>query len=121
MTESHDRLCVLADSLAGAIRWRFCDYEQLLKKQLQILAAPLSGMQTLRDDALPFARATQLTTDHVWNGAELGGHPLRSSHDDRFLESVRIFLRFLARAAESAHLRPPLTLAWNLHCSPHDK
>ena len=45
MTESHDRLCVLTDSLAGAIRWRFCDYEQLLKKQLQILAAPLTVMQ----------------------------------------------------------------------------
>ena len=40
MTDPHDRLCVLADSLPGAIRWRFCDYEDLLKKQLQILASP---------------------------------------------------------------------------------
>jgi hypothetical protein len=40
MTQPHDRLCVLADSLPGAIRWRFCDYEHLLKKQLQILLAP---------------------------------------------------------------------------------
>lgn len=40
MTQPTDRLCVLADSLPGAIRWRFCDYEQLLKKQLQILLAP---------------------------------------------------------------------------------
>jgi hypothetical protein len=40
MTERYDRLCVLADSLPAAIRWRFCDYEQLLRKQLQILAAP---------------------------------------------------------------------------------
>lgn len=41
MTERYDRLCVLADSLPAAIRWRFCDYEQLLKKQLQILAPPV--------------------------------------------------------------------------------
>jgi hypothetical protein len=40
MIQPNDRLCVLADSLPGAIRWRFCDYEQLLKKQLQILLAP---------------------------------------------------------------------------------
>jgi hypothetical protein len=40
MIQPHDRLCVLADSLPGAIRWRFCDYEQLLKKQLQILLTP---------------------------------------------------------------------------------
>jgi len=40
MTQRHDRLCVLADSLPAAIRWRYCDYEQLLKKQLQILLAP---------------------------------------------------------------------------------
>jgi hypothetical protein len=40
MMQRHDRLCVLADSLPAAIRWRYCDYEQLLKKQLQILLAP---------------------------------------------------------------------------------
>ena len=41
MTERTDHLCTLADSLPGAIRWRFCDYEQLLAKQLRILAPPL--------------------------------------------------------------------------------
>ena len=40
MTQRNDRLCVLADSLPAAIRWRYCDYEQLLKKQLQIMLAP---------------------------------------------------------------------------------
>ena len=35
MTQRQDRLCALADSLPAAIRWRYCDYEQLLKKQLQ--------------------------------------------------------------------------------------
>jgi hypothetical protein len=35
------RLCPLADSLPGAIRWRFSDYEQMLAKQLRILAPPL--------------------------------------------------------------------------------
>jgi hypothetical protein len=35
-----DRMCALADSLPAAVRWRFCDYEQLLKKELQLLAAP---------------------------------------------------------------------------------
>jgi hypothetical protein len=40
MTQPHDRLCALADSLPAAIRWRYCDYEQLLKKQLDILLAP---------------------------------------------------------------------------------
>ena len=38
--QPHDRMCALADSLPAAIRWRFCDYEQLLKKELQLLAAP---------------------------------------------------------------------------------
>jgi hypothetical protein len=33
-----DRFCVLADSLSAAVRWRFCDYEQLLTKQLKLLA-----------------------------------------------------------------------------------
>jgi len=40
MTQPHDRLCALADSLPAAIRWRYCDYGQLLKKQLEILLAP---------------------------------------------------------------------------------
>jgi hypothetical protein len=40
MTQRHDRLCALADSLPAAIRWRYCDYEQLLKKQLAIMLAP---------------------------------------------------------------------------------
>lgn len=35
-----ERMCALTNSLPGAIRWRFCDYEQLLKKELQLLAAP---------------------------------------------------------------------------------
>lgn len=35
----NDRLCALADSLPGVIRWRFCDYEELLKKELAMLAA----------------------------------------------------------------------------------
>ncbi len=40
MTQRHDSLCVLTDSLPAAIRWRYSDYEQLLKKQLQIMLAP---------------------------------------------------------------------------------
>ena len=40
MTHRHDRLCALADSLPAAIRWRYSDYEQLLRKQLEILLAP---------------------------------------------------------------------------------
>ena len=40
MTQRHDRLCALADSLPAAIRWRYGDYEQLLKKELAILLAP---------------------------------------------------------------------------------
>ena len=40
MTQRQDRLCALADSLPAAIRWRYCDYEQLLRKQLQIMLAP---------------------------------------------------------------------------------
>jgi hypothetical protein len=49
MSERHERLCVLADSLSAAIRWRFCDYEQLLRKQLQILAPPLRLVWPPRD------------------------------------------------------------------------
>lgn len=40
MTQPNDRLCALADSLPAAIRWRYCDYEQLLRKQLEILLRP---------------------------------------------------------------------------------
>jgi hypothetical protein len=40
MTQRHERLCALADSYSAAIRWRYSDYEELLKKQLQILLAP---------------------------------------------------------------------------------
>ena len=40
MTQRHDRLCALADSLPAAIRWRYSDYGELLKKQLQIMLAP---------------------------------------------------------------------------------
>ena len=42
MTQRHDRLCALADSLPAAIRWRYCDYEQLLKKQLLVIAIALA-------------------------------------------------------------------------------
>jgi hypothetical protein len=45
MHAPHDRLCVLTNSLPGAIRWRFCDYEQMLRKQLQLLARPLHVVQ----------------------------------------------------------------------------
>lgn len=40
MTQRHDSLCALADSLPAVIRWRYSDYEQLLKKQLRIMLAP---------------------------------------------------------------------------------
>lgn len=40
MMQPHDRLCALADSLPAAIRWRYCDYEQLFRKQLQIMLGP---------------------------------------------------------------------------------
>ncbi len=48
MRQSHDRMCVLADSLPAAIRWRFRDYEQLLKKELRLLAAQPLRPRTLR-------------------------------------------------------------------------
>lgn len=35
--EPNDRLCALADSLPAAIRWRYCDYEQLFRKQVAIM------------------------------------------------------------------------------------
>ena len=53
MTQRHDRLCALADSLPAAIRWRYCDYEQLLKKQLQILLAPPLQLSRRRAAASP--------------------------------------------------------------------
>ena len=40
MRQSNDRLCALADSLPAAIRWRYCDYKQLLRKQLEIMLEP---------------------------------------------------------------------------------
>jgi hypothetical protein len=40
MTQRDGHLCALADSLPAAIRWRYCDYEQLLKKQLRLMLAP---------------------------------------------------------------------------------
>jgi hypothetical protein len=40
MTQPHHRLCALADSLPAAIRWRYSDYEQLLRKQLAIMLRP---------------------------------------------------------------------------------
>lgn len=54
MRQPNDRLCALADSLPAAIRWRFSDYEQLLRKQLQILAVPplrLAGRRRDYDSA----------------------------------------------------------------------
>ena len=38
--QPNDRLCALADSLPAAIRWRYCDYEQLFRKQLEIMLRP---------------------------------------------------------------------------------
>ena len=34
------QFCVLAESPSAVRRWRFMDYEQLLKKQLKLLAGP---------------------------------------------------------------------------------
>ena len=50
MTQRHDRLCALADSLPAAIRWRYSDYEQLLRKQLEILLAPQVRLVSTRRD-----------------------------------------------------------------------
>ncbi len=60
MTNRPDRLCALADSPRAGIRWRFSDYEQLLKKQLKLLASPLES-DSISDDptiisVLPRAR-----------------------------------------------------------------
>jgi hypothetical protein len=35
--QPNDPLCALADSLPAAIRWRYCDYEQLFRKQVAIM------------------------------------------------------------------------------------
>ena len=58
MLDRHDRLCALADSLPGAIRWRFSDYGQLLTKQLKMLAPPLKLVWPPPDEAMQigFAR-----------------------------------------------------------------
>jgi len=48
-----DRMCALADTLPAAVRWRFCDYEQLLKKELQLLAAPTWLPKPSRNDIKP--------------------------------------------------------------------
>ena len=48
----NDELCALADSLPAAIRWRYRDYEQLLKKELQMLVAPQPGQAWLRRDSV---------------------------------------------------------------------
>jgi hypothetical protein len=45
-----DLMCALADSLPAAVRWRFCDYEQLLRKELQLLAAPGLLIEPSRKD-----------------------------------------------------------------------
>jgi hypothetical protein len=41
----------LTDSLPAAIRWRFCDYEDLLKKELAMLAALPPRSSPRRPDA----------------------------------------------------------------------
>jgi hypothetical protein len=51
--DRHDSLCALADSLPGAIRWRFSDYGQLLTKQLKMLAPPLELVWPPRGDQPP--------------------------------------------------------------------
>jgi hypothetical protein len=55
MLGPHDRLCVLADSLPGVIRWRFCDYEQLLMKQLRLLTPPVRLVWPPRGDTVAAA------------------------------------------------------------------
>ena len=59
MLGPHDRLCVLADSLPGVIRWRFCDYEQLLKKQLRLLTPPVRLVWPPRGDAVAASAKVQ--------------------------------------------------------------
>jgi len=39
-TQRTQEFCALAESPSAAIRWRFMDYEQLLTKQLKLLAGP---------------------------------------------------------------------------------
>jgi hypothetical protein len=57
MTNRPDRLCALADSLPGAIRWRFSDYEHMLKKQLKLLASPVELARSSRSGAHAVALA----------------------------------------------------------------
>jgi hypothetical protein len=46
-TQRSQEFCALAQSPSAAIRWRFMDYEQLLTKQLKLLAGPeFSSPQT---------------------------------------------------------------------------
>jgi hypothetical protein len=59
MTQRTDHLCALADSHSAAIRWRYCDYEQLLKKQLRMLLAP----PPLRLDGPPQTGGPSASTD----------------------------------------------------------
>jgi hypothetical protein len=42
--------------LPAAIRWRFTDYEELLTKQLKLLAAPSQSAQTRIGERLPHPR-----------------------------------------------------------------
>jgi hypothetical protein len=50
MKKRTTRLCMLVDSLPGAIRWRFCDYEQLLTKELKLLVtAPFADRRAPRE------------------------------------------------------------------------
>jgi hypothetical protein len=59
MTHRPDRLCALADSLPGSIRWRFSDYEQILTKQLKLLASPVDLAWSPRSGAQIIALAAR--------------------------------------------------------------
>lgn len=75
MLGPHDRLCVLADSLPGVIRWRFCDYEQLLKKQLQLLTPPLRLVWPPRVDAVALADGLQCNrAGRASSSSQVGGN-----------------------------------------------
>lgn len=56
MTQPNDRLCALADSLPAAIRWRYCDYEQLFRKQLEIMLESDAKLGNLPRGAEPAPR-----------------------------------------------------------------
>jgi hypothetical protein len=66
--DRHDRLCPLADSLPGAIRWRFSDYGQLLAKQLKMLAPPLTLVWPPRADrpAIDERQASGFVVQRQW-------------------------------------------------------